>query len=64
MTIPPGFPLQWPTLPMFPVLLLMHARFVIAEEAAMRAQFGGVFERHPQRAPRFVPYLSGPATGP
>lgn len=53
-----GFLLQWPTLLtllMFPILLLMYARLALAEEAAMRAQFGAAYERYAQRTPRFFP---------
>jgi len=55
-----GFLLQWPTLLtllMFPILLVMYARLAVNEEAEMRAQFGGAFERYAQRTPRFFPRL-------
>ena len=57
-----GFLLQWPTLLtllMFPVLLLMYGRLAIAEEQAMRSQFGEAFDAYAQRTPRFVPKFGG-----
>lgn len=57
-----GFLLQWPTLLtllMFPVLLLMYGRLAIAEEQAMRRQFGAAFDAYAQRTPRFFPEFGG-----
>ncbi len=55
-----GFLLQWPTLltlVMFPVLLVMYGRLAVTEEAEMRAQFGGEYERYAARTPRFIPRM-------
>jgi protein-S-isoprenylcysteine O-methyltransferase Ste14 len=55
-----GFLLQWPTLltlVMFPVLLVMYGRLAISEEADMRAQFGGEYERYAAGTPRFIPRI-------
>lgn len=55
-----GFLLQWPTLLtllMFPVLLVMYGRLAVAEEAEMRARFGGEYERYAARTPRFIPRI-------
>ena len=60
-----GFLLQWPTLLtvlMFPVLLLMYGRLAIAEEQAMRRQFGEAFDAYAQRTPRFFPEFAASQT--
>lgn len=47
--------LQWPTLLMFPLLLVMYAKLSMTEEAEMRRQFGETYEDYARRTPRFIP---------
>jgi protein-S-isoprenylcysteine O-methyltransferase Ste14 len=47
--------LQWPTLLMFPLLLVMYAKLSMTEEAEMRRQFGEPYEVYARRTPRFIP---------
>lgn len=47
--------LQWPTLLMFPLLLVMYAKLSMTEEAEMRKQFGETYEAYALRTPRFIP---------
>ena len=57
-----GFLLQWPTLltlAMFPLLVYMYVRLALAEERAVRKQFGEAYERYAARTPRFFPPLAG-----
>lgn len=57
-----GFLLQWPTLLtllMFPVLVVMYVRLARREEAEVRRQFGGVYDRYAARTPPFLPRLRG-----
>jgi protein-S-isoprenylcysteine O-methyltransferase Ste14 len=57
-----GFLLQWPTLLMFPVLLVMYARLAVTEEAQMRKQFGAQYEAWAAHTPRFLPAFGARAT--
>ena len=53
-----GFLLQWPTFPtlvMFPVLVIVYRRLSIAEERAVAAEFGPVWDAYARRTPRFLP---------
>ena len=40
---------------MLPILLVMHARLAITEEAEMRKRFGAEFEAYAASTPRFLP---------
>src|SRR5262245_59185780 len=55
-----GFLLQWTTLVtllMFPILVWMYGRLAIAEEKAMRARYGALYDAYASRTPRFLPSL-------
>lgn len=55
-----GFLLQWPTiltLAMFPVLVVMHLRLAIKEEADAVSEFGDEWVAYARRTPRFLPKL-------
>ncbi len=41
----------------FPILVLMHSRLAISEEAAKRARFGAESDARAVRTPRFVPSI-------
>jgi protein-S-isoprenylcysteine O-methyltransferase Ste14 len=50
-----GFLLQWPTLLMFPVLLLMYGRLAVTEDAEMHKRFGTDYDAYAASTPRFLP---------
>jgi len=61
-----GFLLQWPTLltvAMFPVLVTMYVRLAHREEREVAAEFGDTWRSYAAATPRWIPHLSGAATG-
>jgi protein-S-isoprenylcysteine O-methyltransferase Ste14 len=53
-----GLLLQWPTLLMFPVLVVMYVRLARREEQEALAEFGAEYERYMRRVPGFLRRLS------
>lgn len=50
-----GFLLQWPTLLMFPVLIVIYRRLAVSEERTVRASFGPAWDAYAAVTPRFIP---------
>jgi protein-S-isoprenylcysteine O-methyltransferase Ste14 len=53
-----GFLLQWPTFPtlvMFPVLLLVYRQLALREEREVQEQFGAAYDTYAAQTPRLVP---------
>ena len=58
-----GFPLQWPTLLMFPVPGTMYVHLAHAEEAEARLAFGASYDRYAAAVPAWFPRLLPPGGG-
>ena len=55
-----GFLLQWPTFPtlaMFPILVVIYHRLAIREEAEVSERFDEQWDRYAERTPRFLPRI-------
>ena len=53
-----GFLLQWPTFPtlaMFPILVLVYGRLATAEEREVRRRFGSTWDTYAAHTRRFIP---------
>ena len=55
LTVMAGFLLPWPTLLMFPVLVIVYLRLARKEERLMDAEFGEAYSAYRRRVPGFVP---------
>lgn len=59
-----GFLLQWPTFPtllLFPILVIMYTRLAKAEERDSLATFGDTYTRYAAVTPAWLPRLRGPS---
>jgi len=55
-----GFLLQWPTFPtlvMFPIIVVVYRRLAIAEERDVRRVFGHAWDAYAAATPRFLPRI-------
>lgn len=55
-----GFLIQWPTFPtliMFPILVITYVRLSIREESEVERQFGEIYRKYAAITPRFFPKI-------